>query len=66
MHDDHRGQGDGTDIQAPPQRNGLLRRLLRLLTFVDLPIKQKFLLLTLGTLFWFSGSAPWPSSRCSR
>lgn len=57
MHDDHRGQGDGADIQEAPQRNGLLRRLLRLLTFVDLPIKQKFLLLTLGTLFWFGSMA---------
>ncbi|WP_051603002.1 GGDEF domain-containing protein [Simplicispira psychrophila] len=34
-----------------------LRRLLGLLTFVDLPIKQKFLLLTVGTLFWFGSMA---------
>lgn len=35
----------------------LLRRILRLLMFVDLPIKQKFLLLTVGTLFWFGSMA---------
>lgn len=35
----------------------LLRRVLRLLMFVDLPIKQKFLLLTVGTLFWFGSMA---------
>lgn len=38
-------------------RNSLLARLLRLLMFVDLPIKQKFLLLTVGTLFWFGSMA---------
>jgi len=57
MHDDTRGRGEGADSLDPPQRNGLLRRFLRLLTFVDLPIKQKFLLLTLGTLFWFGSMA---------
>jgi len=34
-----------------------LKRGLRLLMFVDLPIKQKFLLLTVGTLFWFGSMA---------
>ena len=53
MHDDDRGRGDIVDTQATPPATGLLRRFLRLLTFVDLPIKQKFLLLTVGTLFWF-------------
>lgn len=38
-------------------RTRLLGRILRLLTFVDLPIKQKFLLLSLGTLFWFASMA---------
>jgi len=33
------------------------RRILRLLMFVDLPIKQKFLLLAAGTLFWFGSMA---------
>lgn len=28
-------------------------QLLRKLMFVDLPIKRKFLLLGVGTLFWF-------------
>ncbi len=32
----------------------MLGRIFRLLMFVDLPIKQKFLLLTAGTLFWFA------------
>ncbi|WP_149028907.1 GGDEF domain-containing protein [Serpentinimonas barnesii] len=30
-----------------------LHRLLRVLAFVDLPIRHKFLLLAAGTLFWF-------------
>jgi len=30
-----------------------LHRLLRMLAFVDLPIRHKFLLLAAGTLFWF-------------
>lgn len=35
----------------------LFQRTLRLLMFVDLPIKQKFLLLAAGTLFWFASMA---------
>ena len=34
-----------------------LRHLLGLLTFVDLPIKQKFVLLTVGTLCWCGSMA---------
>lgn len=36
---------------------GPLKRLCRLLTFVDLPIKQKFLLFAAGALFWFASMA---------
>lgn len=36
-----------------PSRN-IFIRLLRFLTFVDLPIRKKFLLFALGTLFWFT------------
>ncbi len=36
---------------------GPLWRLCRLLTFVDLPIKQKFLLFAAGALFWFGSMA---------
>lgn len=43
------------DADAP--QAGFLRRLLRLLTFVDLPIKHKFLLFAVGTLFWFGSMA---------
>lgn len=53
MHDNDRGHGDMAENLATPPAPGFLRRILRLLTFVDLPIKQKFLLLTVGTLFWF-------------
>jgi len=35
-----------------PPRN-ILARLIRFLTFVDLPIRRKFLLFAMGTLFWF-------------
>lgn len=34
-------------------RYGWPARLLRRLMFVDLPIRRKFLLLGVGTLFWF-------------
>ncbi len=34
-------------------KNGLFTRFLRLITFVDLPIRQKFRLFSLGVLFWF-------------
>lgn len=36
---------------------GRLQHLCRLLTFVDLPIKQKFLLFGAGALFWFGSMA---------
>ncbi|MCL5969518.1 MAG: hypothetical protein M1359_09850 [Betaproteobacteria bacterium] len=35
------------------ERLGWPTQLLRKLMFVDLPIKRKFLLLGVGTLFWF-------------
>jgi len=38
-------------------KESVLARVLRLLMFVDLPIKQKFLLLAAGTLFWFGSMA---------
>lgn len=59
MHDDDRGRTapltvkESASLPAP----GVLRRFLRLLTFVDLPIRQKFLLLAIGTLFWFGSMA---------
>lgn len=43
-------------MSATPARI-LAQRVLRLLMFVDLPIKQKFLLLAAGTLFWFASMA---------
>ena len=59
MHDDDRGRTDTLTVEdtAAAPTPGLLRRILRLLTFVDLPIKQKFLLLAIGTLFWFGSMA---------
>lgn len=42
-----------TKIEELP-KNKMLERILRLMMFVDLPIKQKFLLLAAGTLFWFA------------
>ncbi len=57
MQDDDRGRADTAETPAPPPATGFFRRFLRLLTFVDLPIKQKFLLLAIGTLFWFGSMA---------
>lgn len=59
MHEDDRGRTDTVTVEdmAATPTPGLLRRFLRLLTFVDLPIKQKFLLLAIGTLFWFGSMA---------
>lgn len=62
MHEDDRSSADrsspaAVENQAAAPAPGLLRRFLRLLTFVDLPIKHKFLLLTAGTLFWFGSMA---------
>lgn len=46
-------QVDRTQAQDHrPARRGA-DKLLRVLSFVDLPIKQKFLLMGIGTLFWF-------------
>lgn len=56
-HDHYRLASAPAQASAPPARYPWLQRLLGLLTFVDLPIKQKFLLLTVGTLFWFGSMA---------
>ena len=59
MHDDDSGRANPVTVKesASPPTPGVLRRFLRLLTFVDLPIRQKFLLLAIGTLFWFGSMA---------
>ena len=56
-HDDSSPASPPTEASARPERFVFLRRLLGLLTFVDLPIKRKFLLLAAGTLFWFASMA---------
>jgi two-component system cell cycle response regulator len=45
---------ENTDFCAS---KGPLQRLCRLLTFVDLPIKQKFVLFAAGAVFWFGSMA---------
>ncbi|MBA4254014.1 MAG: hypothetical protein C0441_08790 [Comamonadaceae bacterium] len=45
--------GSGVESNDYLERLGWPTQLLRKLMFVDLPIKRKFLLLGVGTLFWF-------------
>ncbi len=40
-------------ISAAVHKTGLLRHFIKILMFVDLPIRQKFLLFALSTFFWF-------------
>ncbi|OEU76259.1 MAG: hypothetical protein BA874_01760 [Desulfuromonadales bacterium C00003068] len=35
------------------KKRGIIRKIVRLLTFVDLPIRRKFTLFAVGVLFWF-------------
>lgn len=35
------------------KKRGPIRRIIRFITFVDLPIRKKFLLFSAGVLFWF-------------
>jgi len=35
------------------KKRGVVRKIVRLLTFVDLPIRRKFTLFAVGVLFWF-------------
>lgn len=35
------------------KKRGIIRRFVRLITFVDLPIRRKFTLFSVGVLFWF-------------
>lgn len=56
-YDDSRPTSTPIDASVRPEKYLFVRRLLGLLTFVDLPIKQKFLLLAAGTLFWFGSMA---------
>lgn len=35
------------------RKRSLVRRIVRFVTFVDLPIRKKFLLFSVGVLFWF-------------
>ncbi|MDY0189801.1 MAG: diguanylate cyclase [Desulfuromonas sp.] len=35
------------------KKYGIIKRVIRLLTFVDLPIRRKFTLFAVGVLFWF-------------
>ena len=39
--------------EAAEQQTNLVTKLIRFITFVDLPIKKKFVLFSLGVLFWF-------------
>lgn len=45
--------GSGVESNDYLERLGWPTQLLRKPMFVDLPIKRKFLLLGVGTLFWF-------------
>ena len=56
-HDDSSPASAPIEARPRSEKYLLVRRLLGLLTFVDLPIKKKFLLLTAGTLFWFGSMA---------
>jgi diguanylate cyclase (GGDEF)-like protein len=38
---------------AKMKKRGVVTRFIRLITFVDLPIKRKFMLFAVGVLFWF-------------
>ncbi len=38
---------------AEVKKYGIIKRFIRLLTFVDLPIRRKFTLFAVGVLFWF-------------
>lgn len=38
---------------AEKRKRGLFRTIIRFITFVDLPIRKKFLLFSTGVLFWF-------------
>ncbi|MFO7831576.1 MAG: HAMP domain-containing protein [Desulfuromonadaceae bacterium] len=38
---------------AEKKKRSLIRRIIRFITFVDLPIRKKFLLFSAGVLFWF-------------
>lgn len=38
---------------AEKKKRGLIIRIIRFITFVDLPIRKKFLLFSVGVLFWF-------------
>lgn len=57
QHQDNAAQTAPPSASTSAPKYAFLRRFLGLLTFVDLPIKQKFLLLTVGTLFWFGSMA---------
>ena len=57
MPDNNPSPQPATESKSSAPKNSMLARILRLLMFVDLPIKQKFLLLTVGTLFWFGSMA---------
>ena len=57
LNDDSSPASPPAEASPRPKKYRLVRRLLGLLTFVDLPIKRKFLLLTAGTLFWFASMA---------
>lgn len=35
------------------KKRGIVRKIVRLITFVDLPIRRKFTLFAVGVLFWF-------------
>ncbi len=39
--------------KSSSQNSQLINKFIRIITFVDLPIRKKFLLFSLGVLFWF-------------
>ena len=53
MRDERTAHASVERKPAEESAPGPLRRAARLLTFIDLPIKRKFLLFGIGTLFWF-------------
>ena len=56
-HDDSSLASPPIEASARTATYPWVRRWLGRLTFIDLPIKQKFLLLAAGTLFWFGSMA---------
>ncbi|MBY0454881.1 MAG: diguanylate cyclase [Burkholderiaceae bacterium] len=57
MPDNDSSSQSTSESKSAASKSSVLARIFRLLMFVDLPIKHKFLLLAAGTLFWFGSMA---------